>query len=52
MDMSEWMYRAMFFNEQSKLATIEKYENIRNWSTKLRVLDYKLADLFGLGKLE
>jgi hypothetical protein len=50
--MSEWMYRTTFFNEQSELATIEKYENIRNWSTKLHVLDYKLPDLFGLGKLE
>jgi hypothetical protein len=41
-----------FFNEESELAYEEKYENIRNWTTKLCVPDYKLPDLFGLGKLE
>ena len=41
-----------FFNEESELAYEEKYVDIRNWSTKLHIADYKLPDLFGLGKLK
>jgi len=41
-----------FFNEQTELVTVEKYDKIRNWNTKLRVPDYRLPDLFGLGKLK
>jgi hypothetical protein len=37
---------ARFFNEESELAYDEKYENIRNWTTKLHFQDYKLPELF------
>ena len=35
-----------FFIEESELANDEKYEDIKEWATKLKVKDYKLPDLF------
>jgi hypothetical protein len=40
-----------FFNEESELATTEKYEKIKNWSTLLCILYYMLPDI-GLGPLK
>ena len=37
---------AKFFNEEGELAYGEKYENIKNWTTKLHLRDYKLPHLF------
>ena len=36
----------MFFSEESELAYDEKYEKIKNWTTKLHFRDYELPDLF------
>ena len=35
-----------FFGEESKLTYDEKYEKIKNWTTKLHFRDYELPDLF------
>jgi hypothetical protein len=31
-----------FFNKKSELADDEKYEDIKEWTTKLKVRDYKV----------
>jgi hypothetical protein len=35
-----------FFNREGDLAEYLKFDSIRNWSTKLRILDYILPDHF------
>jgi hypothetical protein len=37
---------ASFFHKESDLEMLEEYEKLRNWSTMLRLQDYKCSDIF------
>jgi hypothetical protein len=45
--MDKYVHEAVpFFNKESDLGILQEYEKLKNWSTMLRLQDYKYIDIF------